>query len=115
MIPQPAPNSFLMARSPHLHIDGETCPWCEQEIPPERLEEIRGKIAAREREQMHAIAAKLEQQHAIDKAQADAKAKADLELERRQSAVREFAAREEARKAAETAAAEKLVAAETLV
>jgi hypothetical protein len=100
--------SFLKPQSPHLHIDGETCPWCEQEIPPERLEEIRGKIEAREREQRHAITAKLEQQYAIDKEQADAKAKADLELERRQSAAREAAAREEARKAAEAAAAEKL-------
>src|SRR3984893_5490402 len=52
MIPQSAPtSSFLKPQSPHLHIDGATCPWCEQEIPPERLEEIRGKIAAREREQ----------------------------------------------------------------
>jgi hypothetical protein len=60
MIPQSAP-TFLKPRLPHLHIDGATCPWCEQEIPPERLEEINGKIAAREREQMHAIRAKLEQ------------------------------------------------------
>jgi hypothetical protein len=113
MMPQSAPiPSFLKPQSPHLHFDGETCPWCEQEIPPERLEEIRGKIATREREQRDAITAKLEQQYAIDKEQADAKAKADLELERRQSAAREAAAREEARKAAEAAAAEKLAAAE---
>jgi hypothetical protein len=66
MIPQSALTpSFLKPQSPHLHIDGETCPWCEQEIPPERLEEIRGKIAAREREQTHAITAKLEQQQAL--------------------------------------------------
>jgi len=66
MIPQSAPTpSFLKPQSPHLHIDGETCPWCEQVIPPERLEEISGKIAAREREQTHAITAKLEQQHAL--------------------------------------------------
>jgi hypothetical protein len=66
MIPQSAPtSSFLKVRSPHLHIDGETCPWCEQEIPPERLEEIRGKIAAREREQTHAITTKLEEQYAL--------------------------------------------------
>ena len=102
MIPQPAPtSSFLKPPSSHLHIDGEACPWCEQEIPPEKLEEISGKIAAREREQTHAITAKLEQQYASDKAQADAKAQADLERERRQSAAREAAAREEARKAAE--------------
>jgi hypothetical protein len=66
MIPQSAPTSSLHEpRSPHLHIDGETCPWCEQEIPPERLEEISGKIAARERAQTHAIMAKLEQQYAL--------------------------------------------------
>jgi hypothetical protein len=64
MIPQSAP-TFLKPRLSHLHIDGVTCPWCEQEIAPERLEEINGKIAAREREQMHAITAKLEQQHAL--------------------------------------------------
>jgi hypothetical protein len=108
MMPQSAPTSFHEPRSPHLHIEGETCPWCEQEIPPERLEEIRGKIAAHERERMQAITAKFEQQYASDKEQVDAKAKADLELERRQSAAREAAAREEARKAAEAAAAEKL-------
>jgi hypothetical protein len=66
MIPQSAPiPSILKSQSPHLHIGSETCPWCGQEIPPERLEEIRGKIAAREREQTHAITAKLEQQYAL--------------------------------------------------
>jgi len=114
MIPQPAASTspFRQSPSPHLHIYSETCPWCEQDIPPEKLEEISGKIAAREREQADAITAKLEQQYTIDKAQADAKAKADLELERQYSAARETAAREEARKAAEAAAAEKLAEAE---
>jgi hypothetical protein len=66
MIPQSTPTpSFLKSQSPHLHIDGETCPWCEQKIPPERLKEIRGKIAEREREQMLAITVQLEQQHAL--------------------------------------------------
>jgi hypothetical protein len=66
MIPQSAPTpSFLKPRSPHLHIDGETCPWCKQKIPPERLKEIRGKIAERERERMLAITVQLEQQHAL--------------------------------------------------
>jgi hypothetical protein len=66
MIPQSTPTpSFLKLQSPHLHIDGETCPWCEQKIPPERLKVIRGKIAEREREQMLAITVQLEQQHAL--------------------------------------------------
>ena len=34
---------------PHLHIAGQRCPFCEQEIPPDKLEEISGRIAARER------------------------------------------------------------------
>jgi hypothetical protein len=113
MGPQPATVSssaspFRSRLSPHLHVDNETCPWCEQDIPPEKLEEISGKIAANERAQTQAVTAKLEQQYAIDKAQADARAKAELELERQQSATREIAAREEARQAAEAAAAERL-------
>jgi hypothetical protein len=109
MIPQSAPtSSFLKPQSLHPHIGGETCPWCEQEIPRERLEEISGKIAAREREQTHAIKAKLEQQHAIDKAEADAKATADLDLERRRSAAREAAAHEDARKVAEVLVRDKI-------
>ena len=116
MIPQQTPTSSYLksvpAHAAHLHIDGDTCPWCEQDILPEKLEEISGKIAAKERETARAITTKLEQQHAADTAQAAAKAKADLELERQQGAEREAAAREEARKTAETAAAEKLAAAD---
>jgi len=113
MIPHSAPtSSYLPSMTPHMHIDGDTCPWCEQEIPPEKLEEISGKIAVKEREQTQAITARLEQQYEIDKAQAGAKAKADLELERQQSAARETAAREEAKKAAEAVAAQQLAAAE---
>jgi hypothetical protein len=116
MIPQPATTlPFHQSLSPHLHLDNETCEWCGQEIPPEKLQEISGKIAAKEREQAQAITAKLERQHVIEKAQADAKAKADLELERQESAARETAGREEARQAAETAAAQKLEEAERVL
>ena len=112
MIPQSSPSPFRRPLSSHLHVDNETCPWCEQEIPPAKLKEISGKIAAKEREQTEALTAKLEQQYASEKAQAEAKAVADLEAERLASATREAAAREEARKAAEIAANEKLAAAE---
>jgi hypothetical protein len=114
MIPHSAPTStYLPSLTGHLHLDGDTCPWCEQDIPPEKLEEISGRIAAKEREQTRAITAQLEHQHEIDKAQADAKAKADLELERQQSATREAAARDEAKNAAEAVAAQQLAEAET--
>jgi DNA repair exonuclease SbcCD ATPase subunit len=86
MIPRSAPASpYLPSMSGHLHIDGETCPWCEQDIPPEKLEEIRGRIAAKEHERARAIATKLEQQYEMDKAQYDARAKVELELERQRS------------------------------
>jgi hypothetical protein len=68
----------------------------------------------RQREQVQAITLKLEQQFAIDKAEAEAKATAQLELERQSSAAREAIAREEARKTAEAAAADKLAEAERI-
>src|SRR5258708_7929734 len=96
MNPHLAPTSaFHPSSSSHLHIEVETCPSCGQEIPLEKLEEISGKIALREREQALAITTKLQQQYEIEKAQADAKANADLDLERRQSAAREAGVREE--------------------
>lgn len=113
MIPHSSPTpSYLPSMTGHLHIDGDTCPWCEQAIPLEKLEEISGRIKAREREQTQAITAQLEKRYEIDKAQADAKAKAELELERQQSAAREAAAREEATTAAKAIAAQQLAVVE---
>ena len=69
----------------HVHLSLEACPTCGQEIPPDKIEEIGGRIAAREREQALAITLQLEKQYAIEKSAAEAKAKADLESEREQS------------------------------
>ncbi len=103
MIPQPRTvTSFRPALSSHLHAEGETCPWCEQEIPPEKLEEISGKIALREREQSLAITTRLEQKFEAERIEAEATAKANLELERTQSIAREAAA-EASRQQSETA------------
>jgi hypothetical protein len=113
MIPQQSITPpYRGSLKPHLHTGGDICPFCEQEIPPEKLEEISGKIAMRENERERAIRTTLDQQYAIDRAQAEVKANAALELERQQSAAREELAREEARKAAEAIANEKLAAAE---
>jgi hypothetical protein len=71
VVAAPSSSPFRHSITPHLHVDNETCPFCERDIPPELLEEISGKIAAREREQSQAITAKLEQQFAADKAQAE--------------------------------------------
>jgi hypothetical protein len=106
MIPQSAP-TFLKPRLPHLHIDGATCPWCEQEIPPERLEEIHGKIAAREREQMHAITAKLEQQHALQLDELRKAKEADVAKVKEDAAVEALRIRREAAEAVRDKIADK--------
>lgn len=85
----------------HVHLSLETCPTCGQEIPAEKIEEIGGRIAAREREQALTITLELEKQFAIEKSAAEAKANADLESERQQSARREQQAQDEAQRAAE--------------
>jgi hypothetical protein len=109
MIPQSAPtSSFLKPQSPHLHIDGETCPWCEQEIPPERLEEIRGKIAAREHEQTHAITAKLEQQHALQLDELRKAKEADVAKVKEDAAAEAVSIRREATEAAEGVVRDKI-------
>jgi hypothetical protein len=85
----------------HVQFSVEACPSCGQEIPPDKIEEIGGRIAAREREQTLAITAQLNKQYAIEKLAAEAKAKADLESERKQSVAREMRVRDEAHEAAE--------------
>ncbi len=96
----------------HLHIGNSTCPTCGQDIPPDKLEEISGRIAAREQERAQAIAAQLEKQHAAEKALVEARAKADLDSERQESAAREARILNEAQKAAEKLLTEKQAEAE---
>ena len=109
MTPESARISELTELNPNLHLSLESCPTCDQKIPPEKIQEINGKIAARERERKLAIAAQLEKRYAIERTAADAKAKAELESERRDSAAREARVREEAQKAAEQARRELVV------
>lgn len=96
----PLPNQFK--------LDGQSCPACGQEIPTEKLEEISGKIALRDREQARAIAARLEQQYKAEKAHAIAEVQAELDSERRASAAREA----EVRTVAEALVQEKAAEAE---
>jgi hypothetical protein len=108
---------------PHIHITGESCPWCDQPIPHEKFAEITGRIEARERDRFAEITRTLKEQHARDKAQAGAKAKADLEQSRSagaaeierikaESAAKEAAARAEEKTAAESRAQGRIAAAE---
>lgn len=92
------------AAQPHFHFDGQTCPYCDQPIPEDRLEEISGRIEARARERLTEETGRLSEQHARERAQAEAKAKAELEQAKKDAAVREALIREEAaRSANETA------------
>ena len=74
----------------------------------DKYEEIGGRIAARERDRVSAITAEVEKIHAIEKASAEAKAKADLESERQQSAAREVRVRREAQQSAEKRISDKM-------
>jgi len=112
MASQSSHTSDFSALPPHFDFKDKSCPTCGQEIPPEKLEEIGGRIAAREREQMQAITAQLEEQHATEKAQAQSKAKADLEAERQESARREARTRDEAERAADQRINDRLAEAE---
>src|SRR5258708_24278996 len=101
MTPKSGQTSEFTELRSHIHFSLETCPTCGQEIPSDKIEEIGGKIAAKEREQTLAITVQLEKQYAIEKRDAEAKAKAHLELERQQSAAREMRVRGDAQKAPE--------------
>jgi len=95
-----------------IHIDDETCPSCGQEIPPEKLEEIKGRIAVREREKVFAITTDLETRFEKERSKADAEAEAALALARRDAETREATARAETQKAADAVLNEKLAEAE---
>jgi hypothetical protein len=97
----PSTQASELTRFPAHSFRPESCPTCGQQIPPDKFEEISGKIAARERERRLAIAAELEKQYASERIAALAKAKAELEAERERSAARELEVREEARQQAD--------------
>ena len=109
----------LTPRARHAHVTGERCPWCDQPIPHEKFDEIRAKIAAKERERTSAVEDALKLEFAVERAAAQSKAKTELEQARkdaasvmekfkRAAAAKEVAVRDAAKKAAEAAAAVKV-------
>jgi hypothetical protein len=97
---------------PHFHFDGQNCPYCDQPIPEERLDEISGRIEARARERLTEETGRLRDQYARERAQADAKAKAELEQAKKDGAAREAIAREETARVANEQAQVKIAAAQ---
>ena len=112
MIDQSASNDVTSALNAHFHSSAGTCPSCGQDIPADRIQEISGRIAARDREQTIALTARLEDRFLAEKTQAEADAKADIEFEKRQSAEREARAIQKAKSEAETLLNTKLAEAE---
>lgn len=90
----------------HAHHATEICDWCEQPIPPDRLKEVRGRIAARELERANEITTRLRDQFAQEKAEEGARAQAQLEAARAESRA------DVERVRAESAARERLLQAE---
>lgn len=90
---------------PRLFIADEACPTCDQPIPHDHYEEIKERIELRQREQSAEIAARLQEQHAVDKAQAVEQAWQEAE-----SKIVE--ARDEERQAAEMITTERVTAVE---
>jgi hypothetical protein len=112
--PQLSPSS-----RPHVHLAGELCPYCEQQIPNEKAEQVRARAEAKERELSEILTARLTQKFAVEKAQIEARSKAlvdqassesaaALEKLRSEIASKEAAAREEGKKAAEAMLQERL-------
>lgn len=88
-----SPATALQPRSPHLHIAGEICPWCEQPIPHDKFAEISARIAEREGARFADMTTALEERYAHEKTEIEAKSKTETAL---------------ARQEAETAAQEKI-------
>jgi hypothetical protein len=61
-------SEFQPSQHLHLPVDADECPSCGQTIPPEKLEEIKGKIALKERERTLAITDTLQNQFAQERA-----------------------------------------------
>ena len=84
--------SLQQSAKPHLHVQGEQCPLCEQPIPQEKSKEITQRIAAKERRQQAEIDARILR----EKAEAEAKAKFEIETMRQQGLAAVEAAKAEA-------------------
>jgi hypothetical protein len=65
----PVPLAVQLSHPLHFHIADEECPACGQVIPPEKLEEVKGKIASKERERTLAITTDLESRFQQERAE----------------------------------------------
>lgn len=94
---------------PHIHAAGEACPTCDQPIPPDRFNEIKERIQARQSARETQITTRLMEEFGRQKAEAVEQARQDAAAT---AAAQIASAREEERQAAEAATNQKLAEAE---
>jgi ElaB/YqjD/DUF883 family membrane-anchored ribosome-binding protein len=94
---------------PHAHQDGDRCPTCDQPIPNDRLDEVRDRVAARERALLAEVDARAKEELQAVRAQGEAA----LQALKGQLAAREEAVRAEARAAVVAEMNARLVEAQT--
>ena len=110
MTAQPA---FSPSSPPHVHASAETCPYCQQEIPNERVAEIRQRYEADRQKQERDLTARVNAQVSQLRIQIDEAKRAEITALSQQHAaaiekhqadaiVVQNAAREEGKKLADT-------------
>lgn len=103
---------FSPSTAPHIHVRGETCPYCEQEIPNERVAEIRQRHEADRQRQEKELTARLDAQVASIRTQLEEAQRsqittlneqhqAALETQKSKALLQQNAARDEGKKLAE--------------
>lgn len=108
MATQPA---FSPSTTPHIHIGEETCPYCQQEIPNERVAEIRQRFEADKQRQEKEFTARVDAQVSSARSQLEETWKANvatlnqqhaaaIEQQKSEALLQQTAAREEGKKLA---------------
>jgi hypothetical protein len=97
------------AQHGHFHTEGEVCPYCEQPVPNDRIEEIRARFDAKERQRFEGLKAEFEAAAKVQANQIQRDAATAIEKVRAEAAAQQNAAREEGRKAAEAGLQGKIV------
>jgi hypothetical protein len=94
----------------HAHAPAETCPFCEQPIPIDRAEEIRARFALKQKQDEAAMKTRVEQQVASVREEMELAKKAEIDKVKAEALAQANTAREEAKKAAEVEAQQRLAA-----
>lgn len=110
-----AQHAISPSTAPHIHADGaETCPYCQQDIPNDRVVEIRERVEADKRQKEMEFAARVDAQVVSIRTQLDEARKTEIkalteqhaaaiEKQRSDALLQQTAAREDGKKLATAA------------